>query len=114
MKTTFSLIVGIVLTLSLTSCFVYHMMQPPQPMSNEQVIREVRNSWIGQPERDLFTHHHWGIPNRTAPDGQGGRMLEYSRPRSAFINGQYFRVNWITTFLVNSDGIVYEVLVRRE
>lgn len=88
-----------------------------QHKSDAQKIEEARNSWLGQKVEEVYNHAHWGIPEQKASDGRGGMMLSYSRKSviaNPYVVGQLIPVIYITTFYINSSGLVYDMKVRRE
>ncbi len=85
--------------------------------TDAEKIRDTRDSWIGKKEHQIYAHSYWGAPNSKSSDGLGGKMVTYSR-RSTIANpyvvGQFIPVVYITTFYINSSGIIYDLKVRRE
>lgn len=85
--------------------------------TDEQLIRETRDSWIGRKEHEVYSHSHWGVPENKVSDGKGGIMISYSRKSTKanpYVVGEIFYVVYITTFYIDSSHTIYDMKVRME
>jgi len=94
------------------SCFTTHY--TPQK-TDEQIISEQRDSWMGVSEQNLYAHQNWGIPDKTGTDGAGGKIATYYRSKSYYSSYTgYISATWVTSFYIDKEGKIYNMTARRE
>lgn len=63
------------------------------------------DSWIGSTENALVIQ--WGPPNRTDPDGNGGKILTFSTRKAFASSSINYDFTDNTHMYVNKDGKIY-------
>lgn len=126
METLLKLLIGFIMSMTIVSCS--SLMQAQKEWNqqknystsyktDEQLVKETRDSWIGKKESEIYSHSYWGVPDKKASDGKGGIMASYSRKSTKanpYVVGEIFYVVYITTFYIDSSQTIYDLKVRME
>jgi len=117
MKTLVKITLGLFIGITFISCSALMQTSSPYQKLSDDNIENTRKSWIGSKESEVYAFPYWGVPDNTYTDGQGGKIISYSRKNVApnlYDTSKTVTVNWITTFYIDSTGTIYDVKMRRE
>ena len=126
MKTVLKLLIIFIIPITVLSCS--SLMQAQREWNkqknssykyktDEQLVKETRDSWLGRKEHEIYSHSYWGVPDKKVSDGKGGIMVSYSRKSTKanpYVVGEIFYVVYITTFYIDSSQTIYDLKVRME
>ena len=99
------ILLSTIIFLTFQSCM--SMYQTSNQKTDQEKIKEWKDSLVGKPEKFLYALR--GMPDREWTDGAGGKIVLYEDIKQGYTSTYgYFVVKWITQVYIDKNGIIYD------